>query len=71
MSTTTMSLLLEEEGWDSNVLWLSVTEDEVKTNYERKIVPDPSRYYIKDYPLYSTQFSELRLIPPKYKIQKT
>jgi hypothetical protein len=24
------------EGWDGNVLWLSVTEDEVKTNYERK-----------------------------------
>lgn len=46
---------------------LNVTEDEVKTNYERKIVPDPSRYYMKDYPSYSIQFPELRLIPPKYK----
>ena len=55
------------DGWDGNVLWLKITEDEVKRNYERKIVPDPSRYYIKDYPLYSTQFPELRLIPPKYK----
>jgi hypothetical protein len=54
------------EGWNSNVLWLNVSEKEVKTNYERKIVPDPSRYYIKDYPLYSTQFAELKLIPPKY-----
>ncbi|MFL6489636.1 MAG: hypothetical protein ACJ70V_08465, partial [Nitrososphaera sp.] len=36
-------------------------------NYERKIAPDPSRYYIKDYPMFSAQFPELRLIPPKYK----
>ncbi|MFL6475602.1 MAG: hypothetical protein ACJ70Y_01330 [Nitrososphaera sp.] len=55
------------EGWDGNVLWLNVTEDKVKTNYERKIAPDPSRYYIKDYPMFSAQFPELRLIPPKYK----
>jgi hypothetical protein len=55
------------DDWDGNVLWLNVTEDEVKTNYERKIVPDPSGYYIKDYPLYSTQFPELRLILPRYK----
>ena len=55
------------EGWDVNVLWLSVTEDKVRTNYERKITPDPSRYYIKDYPIYSAQFPELRLIPPRYK----
>jgi hypothetical protein len=55
------------EGWDGKVLWLNVTEEQVKTNYERKIVPDPSRYYIKDYPMYSMQFPELRTIPPKYK----
>ena len=55
------------EGWDGNVLWLSVTEDEVRANYERKIAPDPTRYYIKDYPLYSAQFPELRLILPRYK----
>ena len=55
------------EGWDGNVLWLNVTEDKVKSNYERKIVPNPSRYYIKDSPMYSAQFPELRLIPPKYK----
>jgi hypothetical protein len=55
------------EGWDGNVLWLNVTEDKVKSNYERKIVPNPSRYYIKDYPMYSAQFPELRLILPKYK----
>jgi hypothetical protein len=55
------------DGWDGNVLWLNMTEDNVKTNYERKIVPDPSRYYVKEYPIYSTQFPELRLIPPRYK----
>jgi len=55
------------EGWDGNVLWLSVTEHEVRTNYERKITPDPSRYFIKDYSIYSAQFPELRLIPPRYK----
>src|ERR687896_2074063 len=31
------------EGWDGNVLWLKIREDEVKRNYERERIPDPSR----------------------------
>src|SRR5918912_3226950 len=55
------------EGWDGNVLWLKIKEDEVKSKYERQIVPDPSRYYVKgDYSEYSTTFPELKTIPPKY-----
>jgi hypothetical protein len=54
------------EGWDGEVLWLKIKEDEVKSKYERQIVPDPSRYYIKDYSDYSTTFPDLKTIPPKY-----
>lgn len=42
------------EGWDGNVLWLKVTEKEVKENYERDTIPDPNNYYIKDYPYYTS-----------------
>ena len=38
------------EGWDGRVLWLKIKEEEVKQNYERNIVPDPARYYVKDSP---------------------
>src|SRR5919202_3346587 len=55
------------EGWDGEVLWLKIKEDEVKSKYERQIVPDSSRYYIKgEYSEYSTTFPELEKIPPKY-----
>jgi hypothetical protein len=55
------------EGWDGEVLWLKIKEDEVKSKYERQIIPDPSRYYIKDYSDYSTTtFPDLKTIPPKY-----
>src|SRR5918999_306338 len=40
------------EGWDGKVLWLKITENQVKDNYERDIIPDPRRYYIKDYTYY-------------------
>jgi hypothetical protein len=36
------------EGWDGNVLWLKIREDEVKRNYERGAMPDPLRYFVKD-----------------------
>lgn len=42
------------EGWDDNVLWLKITESEVKGKYERNKVPDLTLYYIKDYPYYTT-----------------
>ena len=38
------------EGWDGYVLWLKVTGEEVRRNYERNILPDTSRYYTKDPP---------------------
>lgn len=41
------------EGWDGNVLWLKITENEVKEKYERDKIPDPRRYFIKDYPYYT------------------
>jgi hypothetical protein len=54
------------EDWNGNVLWSNVTEEGVKKNYERKMVADPSRYYLTNYQTYSTQFPESRLIAPKY-----
>jgi hypothetical protein len=41
------------EGWDGNVLWLKVTENEIKEKYERDTIPDPNQYFVKDYPYYS------------------
>jgi hypothetical protein len=38
------------EGWDGRVLWLTLTEQEVKQKYERDPLPDPARYYVKDAP---------------------
>jgi hypothetical protein len=55
------------EGWDSHVLWLKITEEEVIRNYERDLIPDPKRYYVKDYPAYSTDYyPELTMIPSRY-----
>jgi hypothetical protein len=55
------------EGWDGNVLWLKITEEEVVRKYERDIIPDPTRYFVKDYPSYSTTYyPEITLIPTKY-----
>jgi hypothetical protein len=55
------------EGWDSHVLWLKITEDEVKRKYERDIVPDPTRYYVKDYAMYTTAYyPEITMIPSRY-----
>ena len=55
------------EGWDGHILWLKITENEVKANYERDKIPDPSRYYVKDYPTYTAEYyPELIMIPPRY-----
>jgi hypothetical protein len=54
------------EGWDGYVLWLKITEDDVKRNYERDILPDPSRYYLKDFPGYTAVYPEVEVILPKY-----
>lgn len=56
------------EGWDGHVLWLKIKEDEVKRNYQIDIVPDPSRYYVKDYPYYNAAFyPKVIIIQPRYK----
>jgi hypothetical protein len=54
------------EGWDGYVLWLKIIEDDVKRNYERDILPDPSRYYLKDFPGYTAVYPEVEIIMPKY-----
>src|SRR5919197_3465570 len=56
------------EGWDGSVLWLKIPENEKKGNYERNIVPDPSRYYVKEYPYNTaTNYPDLVVIEPRYK----
>lgn len=52
---------------DSDVLWLNITEEEVKRNYERNVAPDPYRYYFKDYPYYAEDYPPLLIIPQRYK----
>ncbi|WP_228369241.1 hypothetical protein [Candidatus Nitrososphaera gargensis] len=54
------------EGWDGNVLWLKVPEEYVKRNYERDTYPDPSQYYLKDFPGYTAVYPEVEVILPKY-----
>ena len=55
------------EGWDGHILWLKITENEVKANYERDKTPDPSQYYVKDYPTYTTDYyPELMVIEPRF-----
>jgi hypothetical protein len=59
--------LSKVEGWDGHVLWLKITEQEVIRNYERDLIPDPTRYYVKDYPAYSSAYyPELTMIPSRY-----
>jgi hypothetical protein len=60
------------EGWDRDVLWLKVTEDEVKRNYERNTPPNPSRYYtharttIQSPPYDTVKLPELRILETRY-----
>ena len=63
------------EGWDGHVVWLTITEDDVKRNYERDRSPDPSTYYIQDYPYDKAKpyakayFPEMPIIEAKGKIR--
>ena len=65
------------EGWDEQVVWLTITEREVKNNYEKDSEPDPSKYYTKDkgygkldskYTI--REFPEVTVIPRKGKNNK-
>ena len=40
--------------WNNNKIWLKIKENEVIEKYERNKSPDPFRYYVKDYPYYTT-----------------
>src|SRR5919109_5537755 len=41
------------EGWDGHVVWLKITEDEVKRKYQKDdAIPDPTRYLTKDFENY-------------------
>jgi hypothetical protein len=71
------------EGWDGKVLWLKLTESEVKKNYERNFEPNPLAYFVKEHkdlfmpftlPVIAPKGSESRekevpeeYIPDKYK----
>jgi hypothetical protein len=47
---------------------LKITEADVKSKYERDKLPDPLRYYVKDYPSYTaTSYPELLIIRPRHK----
>lgn len=55
------------DGWDGNVLWLTISENDVNEKYERDVFPDPYNYYLKDYPYYTSRhYPDLRNIPPRY-----
>jgi hypothetical protein len=55
------------EGWDGNVLWLMVPEEYVKRHYERDAHPNPSRYYVKGLPGYTSPvYPEVEVIMPRY-----
>jgi hypothetical protein len=43
-----------------------VPEEYVKRSYERDMVPDPSRHYVKDFPGYTAIYPEVEIIMPKY-----
>src|SRR5919202_2616526 len=60
------------EGWDGNVLWLSVNEETLEANYERNTIPDPSLYYVKgqEDKYTGTQWKEFARIAPRYSTSK-
>jgi hypothetical protein len=63
------------EGWDGNVVWLKINEEEVKSKYQKDDVPDPSRYLIKDYENYyryavypPIEWTRARYVSPPYPV---
>ena len=56
--------VIRVEGWDGDVLWLKVTEKEVREKYERNTSPDPKQYYVNEFPYYTAAYYyPLPLIP--------
>ena len=59
------------EGWDGNVLWLKITEDDVKRKYQNDDARvDPSRYLTKDYENYYSYgtYPPIGWIPTRYAV---
>jgi rubredoxin len=52
------------EGWDGKVLWLKLTESQVKENYERDLEPDPFIYFVKEHKEFFMPLT-VPVIPPK------
>jgi hypothetical protein len=60
--------IFKVRGWDGNVLWINGTEGEIKANYEIDRVPDPTLYYLKDYPYYNPAYlPDISMIPARYR----
>jgi hypothetical protein len=38
------------EGWDGKVVWLNITEEAIRSNYERDVRPDPYNYHYSSAP---------------------
>ena len=59
------------EGWDGHVVWLRLTEEEVKKTYKKDHVPTPEDFYIQGHPYTDTEkytsayFPEMPIIPEK------
>jgi hypothetical protein len=59
------------EGWDGHVVWLKITEKEVKNNYQRDRSPDPTNYYIQGHsyadakPFTTSYFPQMPIIEAK------
>lgn len=56
------------EGWDGHILWLTITEEEVKQKFERNILPDPASYYVKNYPGYTSAYYPPIILGPVKKL---
>ncbi len=56
------------EGWDGHVVWLKITEEDANTKFERNIVPDPARYYVKNYPGYTSAYYPPIILAPMKKM---
>ena len=57
------------QGWDGNVIWLSIPEERVISDYERDTtIPDPSIYYVKgeEDKFAGTHWKEFPRIKPRY-----
>jgi hypothetical protein len=60
------------EGWDENIVWLTITEIEVKKGYERDEEPIPPEYFINgqayddiDVDYTEAYFPKVTIIPSK------